>query len=131
MLPAARAASDSLMQEQSSPTSHRRPVLITILCVLAIGATVISFPLLAYRASLVAERQGVGYAIQLALSLHATVISLIGYWKMRRWGVYLYTAAFVLGSGWGLATGASFTIAGVVTPLGIIALGLCYIRRMV
>lgn len=119
------------MQEQSSPTKCRRPVLITILCILVIGATVISFPLLAYRASLVAERLGVGYAIELALSLHATVISMVGYWKMKRWGVYLYSAAFVLGNAWGLVNEATFTIAGVITPLGIIALGLCYVRRMV
>lgn len=53
-----------------------------------------------------------------------------GLLENERWGVYLYSAAFVLGNAWGLVNEATFTIAGVITPLGVIALGLCYIRRM-
>lgn len=112
------------------PVRHHRPLLITILCIVVISVTVISFPLMLYRASIMAERLGVGYAISLSLSIHAMVISMVGYWKMRRWGVYLYLAAFVLGTIWGLVQGLPFTIASVVVPLGVIALGFSYLRRM-
>ncbi len=78
----------------------KRPLIITILCIVgfilliqSIGSVIIGF---LYGLS-------VGYKpfLQVQLILYALlvivgVVGLIGYWKMRKWGVYLYTATIVI-----------------------------------
>lgn len=111
-----------------SDTSER-PILITGLCVIGIGALLLTLPFIPSMAATFTESYS-WYAPVWVSSLLITFVSLVGYWLMRRWGVYLYTTAFLVGTALGIVAGLPFTVRGVVVPLGVIAVGAVYFRRM-
>lgn len=113
-----------------TPRTPDRPLPITALCVLvgvALLATLVRVPVVV--PALIAA-YGAWYIAVWGGSLVALGAAAIGYWRMRRWGVYVYAAAFVVGTTIGLAAGIPFTTAGVLVPLAIIALGAAYLPRM-
>lgn len=55
---------------------------------------------------------------------------MVGYWRMRRWGVYLYAAGFAVGTLFGILTRVPFTVIGTVVPILVVAVGVFYYRRM-
>ncbi len=57
------------------------------------------------------------------------LIGLVGYWKMRKWGVYVYTTMAVLSIGYGLIVGIS-GILGYIIPLVIIVVGFANLKKM-
>ncbi len=104
----------------------RRPALITLVCL--VGA--LSVLLSAVTAFSGIERfAGRSYPLYLLVSTAVQAVSLFGMWKLRRWGVYLYTVLtvgcqaylFVIG-GWALLT--------VIAPLIVLGIGYSYLRRM-
>lgn len=64
-------------------------------------------------------------------SLIAMAVSLIGYWRMKRWGVYVYIGMFVSGNVVGLIMDIPFTIIGVIVPLAISILGILNLKKMI
>ena len=110
--------------------SNGRPVPITIICIIGIAIVLLSLPSFPRMARILKEVYGDLYVLFWVTSLFITVTSLIGYWLMRRWGVYLYAATFVIGTAYGLVAGIPFTLGGVLVPIGISAIGIAYIRRM-
>ena len=112
------------------PSSPLRPILITIICVIGIGAVLLSLPAIPRMATVLRESYGAWYVVVWVISLLITVVSLVGYWLMRRWGVYLYVTTFVAGTALGLAAGLPFTLPSVIVPLAISAIGAAYFRRM-
>ena len=59
-----------------------------------------------------------------------SVASLIGYWRMKKWGVFLYIGTAVTSMMLGLQQGLPFTWVGLAAPLLVSMLGLVYLRRM-
>ena len=115
---------------RDSSTIGRRPVAISGVCIVfgsVMGPSLFLLPTIASRR---AESYGTWFAVLYVVSFAAAVASIVGYWRMKRWGVYLYTAAFVVGTGVGLAMGVPFTVVGVVVPLAFIGLGFGYIGQM-
>jgi hypothetical protein len=107
-----------------------RPASITVVCIigfLSFGLSLLAIPSLLGRT---ASTYGPGYVPFWLISVTLTVVSLIGMWKMRRWGVYLYAGLFALGVVVGLVFKLPFTVLGVVVPLAIIGLGFAHIRDM-
>ncbi|RIK34798.1 MAG: hypothetical protein DCC55_32315 [Chloroflexi bacterium] len=107
-----------------------RPLSITIVCIIgfvAFGLSVFSVPMMY---GTITAAYGVWFGPIWLVSLAVTLASLIGYWQMKKWGVYLYLAAFISGTVMGILFGLPFTVVGVVAPLLISALGLAYLRRM-
>ena len=71
----------------------KRPVTITIICILGCIIPVVS---ILDIFSPIARSYGAWYPPFLALSIVVVLISLIGLWMMKKWGVILYTANAVV-----------------------------------
>jgi hypothetical protein len=69
-----------------------RPTLITIACAIGALGAVGSVPVIF---SDFARGVGAWYAPYLASSVIASTVCLVGLWKMRRWGAYLYAGVAV------------------------------------
>lgn len=116
--------------ENTISETRERPTIITIFCIVAFIAFALSLLSLPTMLGAFSEAYGAWYVPTWLASLVLTCISIIGYWQMRKWGVYLYTTVFVLGIGVGLISGLPFTIVGTVVPMLIIAIGFYYQKRM-
>ncbi len=108
----------------------RRPVVITVFCILGMGIMLLSLLAAPQMVKLLKESIGPWYVPIWIASVVITIVSLIGYWLMRRWGVYLYTATFIAGTVFGLIFGIPFSVPGLLVPFVVIALGFSYFRRM-
>jgi len=98
--------------------------------------------LLPAAAGSLSETYGIWYVLFWITSSVITLVCMIGYWRMRRWGVYLYAAGFVIGVPIRFILGEfdaqlqeafanSFTGAAVLVPLLVILVGFLYFKRMV
>lgn len=76
------------------------------------------------------ERYGAWYVGMWFASLIATAALAISYWRMERWGLYVYSGMFVVGTIVGLLTNLPFTVLGVLIPLMIIAVGFAYFSKL-
>jgi hypothetical protein len=103
---------------------------VVLLCGIGLGSIILSLPTLPRAGAVLATGFGSWYVPVWIASLVGTVLCLVGYWRMQRWGVYLYTAMFVVLTSIGLIAGLPFTMAGVLVPLLIIGVGFVYLRRM-
>jgi len=74
---------------QASP----RPIAITIICVLGFIGAALSIPLIF---SDMARAIGSWYPPYLGFSAVAGLICMIGLWKMKKWGVFAYTALVII-----------------------------------
>ncbi len=111
------------MSKISNP-QPRRPILITIICVLGfLGAALILSGFLFFPVQL-SNQLSVQYgAIFMPLSVcicGAGFIGLIGLWQMRRWGMYTYVTSLILGTILGLLFGISDVVSYVITFLTIV-----------
>lgn len=88
---------------QTSRSSTRRPLILTILCILGFVAAAANVPTIFTDD---ARRVGHWFPPFLALSVVVTVICMIGLWKMHRWAVLVYTGFAVLGFALALTVGS-------------------------
>jgi hypothetical protein len=72
---------------------------------------------------------GAWYPPSLALAAVVGAACAVGFWLMRRWALYLYTAMFVINQIVLLAMGV-WTIMAVILPAIVIAIGFVYHSRM-
>ena len=109
---------------------QNRPLAITIICIIGfLGFGLSLFTMPALYGTLTAT-YGAWYGPFWVASLALTLVSLIGYWLMKKWGVFLYIGTFIAGSVVGVLQGIPFTALGLAVPLLISVLGLVYLRRM-
>ena len=109
---------------------QNRPLAITVICIIGfLGFGLSLFTMPALYGTLTAT-YGAWYGPFWVASLALTLVSLIGYWLMKKWGVFLYIGTFIAGTAVGVLQGIPFTPLGLVVPLLISALGLVYLRRM-
>ncbi|SRR5216684_6572167 len=109
----------------------KRPTLITVLCIIGfIGVPVVLAALVIPTArDLLIQQYGVPF-VPITLFLGVLGFAgLVGYWKMRKWGVYLYTTMAVLSIGYGLIVGISANL-GYILPLVIVAVGFANLKTM-
>jgi hypothetical protein len=110
--------------------TNKRPTAITVVCIIgfvSFGLSLLAIPSLLGRMT---SAYGAWYGPFWLVSVALTIVSLIGLWRMKKWGVYLYTALFALGTVVGLVAKLPFTVLGVVVPLVIIGLGFANIKQM-
>ena len=114
------------MSESPFAAAKGRPVIITIICILAFIGVLFAIPLIF---SSYASQIGSWYPPFLAVSTLVGLVSLIGFWLMRLWGLYLYCAFFVLNQ-IVLTMMHVWTPVTLFLPLVIIIIGFCYRARM-
>lgn len=71
----------------------KRPTAITVICVIGFIGAAAAVPLLL---SPYPKMVGRGYPQFLAASCFLGLVSMIGLWKMKQWGAYLYTGGAII-----------------------------------
>ena len=105
---------------------RKRPVLLTIVCILGFTWIVFSFPGV-FSPSV--KKLGDWYPALFGLIVAASFISFIGVWHMKRWGVTLYTSIFFLKQLLLIAID-DVSYAGIVFSLFFICSMLPFYKRM-
>ena len=98
----------------AAPAAPRRPIAITIICVIGLIGALITLPLLFSDAVARVARSAPWYPVLLAASAVTGLACMIGLWQMRRWAVYVYTAMFAV-------TQIVFVVSRLWTPTSLIA----------
>jgi hypothetical protein len=111
---------------QTPETSARRPVIITVLCILGFLAAAGNIPTVFADS---ARNVGAWYPPFLALSVIVTVVSMIGVWKMHRWAVFLYTGFAVVTQVLVLAMGV-WNLTAILVRLAVIIIMFSQIGKM-
>jgi hypothetical protein len=112
--------------DQTATAPARRPVLITIICVIGfIGVPASLLLLFSDRISLLPS----WYPALLAVSALIGLVCIIGLWMMRRWAVYTYTGFFVANQLLMLATGLWSPMA-LILPLIFVIIMFVYLSEM-
>ncbi|HXP03204.1 MAG TPA: hypothetical protein VN808_03720 [Stellaceae bacterium] len=116
------------MTTDSTPSaaSAGRPIPITILCVLSAIGAVFVIPVIFTDA---ARSIGAWYPPYLAASAIIGAACTVGFWLMRRWALYLYTAMVVINQIVFLAMGV-WTIMALILPAIVVGIGFAYFSRM-
>jgi hypothetical protein len=114
------------MTVQPSAMTIRRPVPITLICILSAIGALIAIPLIFTEA---ARSIGTWYPPYLAFGAVLGLVCTVGLWLMRRWAVYLYTALMVLNQIVLLSMGV-WNILALAIPLIVIIIGFSYLSRM-
>ncbi len=104
----------------------QRPVAITVICILGFIGAALSIPLIFSSA---ASNIASWYPAFLGLSAVVGLICMIGMWKMKKWGVFLYTA-MVVAVQVVLFAAHMWTPFSLLFPAIIIAIGFAYLSRM-
>jgi hypothetical protein len=111
----------------------KRPIIISIICICAAFFVVVTAIALVFSSGarsyvfanmLMAPSNYVGL-----LSAFINLIALIGYWKMRKWGVYLYAVGIVVSVLFGLID-KSFSFGSLILSIVVVGIGLLYFKRM-
>jgi len=119
------------MEPESAPSvaAPTRPILITLCCLVGFaGLPVTAYYVIPNREAIIAFN-GWSFIIALVLSGVLGLAGLIGYWMMRRWGVYLYAAMTTLSILYAIASG-SFGLSTSLSSIVITAIGCYYFARM-
>jgi hypothetical protein len=113
-------------QAQAIENPHKRPVAITVICVIGFIGAALTIPMLFSSAV-----QGIApwYPALLGISAAIGLACMIGLWMMRKWAVYTYTAFFAVTQAIMISAGF-FNAIGLIIPLIIIVIMFMYLSRM-
>ena len=114
---------------EPAPGPKQRPVAITVVCILGFigaGVAVLALPFLYSQLS---RMIGGWYPPFLILSAAIGLISLIGMWKMKRMGVFLYTGMAAFNQVLMLVMGV-WSPLGLIMPAIVVAIGFTHISKM-
>jgi hypothetical protein len=115
--------------EIATPARAPRPILITLCCLVGFaGVPMTAYVVIRNREAIVAFS---GWSFIVALTIFGSMgfAGLIGYWLMRRWGLYLYATMTALSLLYAVVSG-SFNLAGSLSSIAITAIGYAYFSRM-
>ena len=116
----------STTSESPPPLPVVRPVAITVICIVGIIGALFTIPLVF---SDIARQIGAWYPPYLAFSAVIGGICMVGFWKMRRWAVFIYTAFCAINQMVLLLTG-HWNVFAILLPGIVIAIGFSYLSRM-
>lgn len=108
-----------------------RPIIITIISIWIFLYAAFEFLLViipASRTELAQQFGGTMIPIAGLVSI-LDIAAGVGYWNMRKWGVYLYIIAVVVGYGGSLLHHIKITIFDLI-PVAILSIGFTYLKRM-
>jgi hypothetical protein len=132
-----------MVNDESQPMiqSARRPTLISVFAVIVIVATLLSVvfqligPFSGVATSLYGGGSGALSIIVIILEGFVQILAMVGYWKMKKWGVYLYTTqavvSFILNAFLLKIYSNMFGVVATLTlPVILIIIGFSYLKRM-
>jgi hypothetical protein len=114
------------MSEASSQPANKRPVIITVICIIGLIGALFTIPLLftSYASAI-----GSWYPPFVGLSALVGIISFIGLWRMRLWALYLYLAMFVV-TEIIMMVMHIWSPTAPILPIVVLVIGFCYRSRM-
>ena len=103
---------------------------MTLFCVVGFVLFAVSF--IPYITVVVPAADSVAMAAYLVANWLLTVVSIVGYWRMAKWSVWLYGTLCVMGVVVGIANSypIATTARSMLVPLLILAIGIVHYRRM-
>lgn len=104
----------------------KRPVLITVICIIMVISVVFVIPMIF---SDMARSIGAWYPPCLAISAVIGLVCMIGLWMMKKWSIILYTAFVVVNQLVMLAMGA-WNVLALLIPAIVIVVGLSQFSKM-
>lgn len=120
------------MKKSQDLQKNKRPIIITIFCILGfifIPITLLGLILPASR-DLIIQQYGFSFVLITAFTALLGLAGFIGLWMMRRWGLYAYISQAILGIGYGLLIGIPFSSSSVVGPIVIAIIYFLYFKKM-
>lgn len=117
---------------------NQRPPLITFICLFfgLFGGLVVfllfflSFIIPGIRDIMIREYGIIRFTITTLVPFTLGLVGLIGYWKMRKWGLYFYSAMFVFSILSSLILNTQISFLSIIIPLGVIGVGFTYFKQM-
>lgn len=106
-------------KSNSSNQKNQRPTLITFFCILGfvgIPLTLLSMAIPEIRTAMIQEYGNLSM-VNLILSAILRTIGLVGLWRMRKWGVYFYTAMVIFSTLFSIYQGMPFDIGYIIPPV--------------
>jgi hypothetical protein len=113
------------IDSSTSAVAGGRPIAITVLCVLSAIGVLFVIPVLFTQA---AWSIGAWYPPYLAVSAVVGGACAVGFWLMRRWALYLYTAMFVVNQVVLLMMGV-WSLLALIIPAVVVGIGFYYYSR--
>jgi len=114
---------------------QKRPGVITAVCI--VGFITLAFVLSglfipSVREPVIQKYGFFSFILSVPFPVLLALIGLVGYWKMRKWGVYVYTAMVVFSIGIGFIQGGGLgaAVGNNIFPAFIIGIGFAYLKRM-
>jgi len=104
----------------------KRPVLITIICVIGFIAAILTF-IMAFSGT--TKLIGSWYPVYLIATRVITIIGIIGLWKMKKWAAYTYIAVLTLNQFILIALG-TWNAIGLIFPAVVAGVILSQIKKM-
>ncbi len=115
--------------ESATIAPPARPILITLACLVGFaGLPIAAYFVIVNREAIIAFN-GWSFIATMIVFGAMGVTGLIGYWLMRRWGLYLYASMTALSLLYALADG-SFSLSSSLSSIAITAIGCAYYARM-
>ncbi len=108
---------------------RRRPVAITLVCLLGGVAVLVASAQVVTRWRLMSQESLAGSIAALA-GLIISAACLFGLWRMKRWAVLVFALALGARILYGLFGGPPLSVARLVGPALILGVGLVYWKRM-
>jgi len=106
--------------------ANTRPTAITVICILGFIGALMTIPLIFTD---LARSIGAWYPGYLGVSVIVGLVCMLGFWQMRKWAVFAYTALVAVNQVILFMTGL-WNIFGLVIPLVVIAIGFAYLSKM-
>ena len=121
-----------MIETQDASKIVKRPLIITIICIVLFISYLFGFfsLLIPDARNAVTQQYGASVIAFTVLSGIVGLVAIIGYWKMRKWGVYLYCASIVINIMGGLVLKFQTSLYAYLMAAVIIGIGLAYFRRM-
>jgi hypothetical protein len=113
-------------QTQVAEDPHKRPIAITIICILGFIGAALTLPALFLE-----EVRNIApwYPVLVVVSSVIGLACMIGLWMMQKWAVYAYTALTAAGQVILIATGL-WNVFSLILPAIIVIVMFMYLSRM-
>jgi hypothetical protein len=106
---------ENILRQNKAEVNYKRPIIITIICVLGFIQTLITSPAIFIDTSKI---YGSGFNFYVLVSIIVGYLCVIGLWQMKKWAAYAYVGLFFLTLILSIAIGSfsiwPFLIHGVV-----------------